>query len=183
MLETQRLILRNYTEQDIDDYFEYASHEDVGPRCGWEPRKDKIQAFERLKIETTKPHQFAIVWKETGKVIGSVELMDVKKERYPNQIFEENDKEIGFILSPAFWGKGIMPEATKAVIQLAFELLNINTIYISHAKANLQSAKVQDKLGFKIFGEVKNYRKWIDGNYTDSILRKMTKKEYKSLYK
>lgn len=178
MLETERLILRNYKESDFEDYYEYASNPNVGPRCGWQPYDSKEKAFERLKLECQKPYQFAIVWKETNKVIGSIELMNTKTERYPFETNFENSKEIGFLLSPAFWGKAIMPEATKEVLRFAFEKLNVPEVFISHAKANIQSGRVQDKLGFKIIGEVKNYRTWIDGNLTDSVCRKMTKEEW-----
>ena len=177
-LETDRLILRNYNESDLDDYFEYISHKSVGPRIGWEPYKTKEAAFERLKYEITKPFQFAIVLKSINKVIGSIELMPCKEERYADLNIEEDAKEIGFMLSPAFWGQGIMPEACKSVMKFAFEKLNTPCIYIGHAKANSQSEKVQNKLGFKVVGELKNYRNWIDGKPTSLIKRKMTKQDW-----
>lgn len=179
VLETERLILRKYQESDIDDYFEYASSPDVGPRIGFEPHTNIHSAKERLAIEMAKPFHFAIVLKDTNKVIGSVELMQTKTDRYKNLEIEEGSKEIGFLLSPAFWGKGIMPEAAKAVLAFAFETLFVPAIYIGHATANTQSARVQEKLGFKIVGELENYRTWIDGSVTGLIERKMTNLEWK----
>lgn len=182
-LSTERLILRRYKETDLEDYFEYISHKDVGPRLGWTPYNSKQDAFERLKIEMHKPFQFAIELKENHKVIGSIELMNCKKDRYSNLNIENNAKEIGFILSPHFWGKGIMPEACKKIIEFAFEDLQCPVIYIGHVKANIQSKKVQDKLGFKIVGELQNYRRWIDGEMTSLIERKMTREDYLNLKK
>ena len=58
------------------------------------------------------------------------------------------------------------------------EELNVPSIFIGHAKANIGSGKVQDKCGFKIVGELPNYRTWIDGTNTSFIMRKMTQDEY-----
>lgn len=181
-LETERLILRNYMLSDLDDYYEYVSMQDVGPRCGWPAYTEKEKAKERLELEITKPLQFAIELKENHKVIGSVELTEAKGERYPDCDMT-NSKEIGFLLSKDYWGCGIMPEAVKAVLKYAFEELGVEKIYISHAEKNTQSGRVQEKLGFKIIGKVKNYRKWIDGEMTDSIMRCMTKGEWAELNK
>lgn len=180
-LETIRLILRNFKETDIDDYWEYVQTPNVGPRAGWPAYTEKEKAVERLKIETGKPNQFAIVWRENNKVIGSVELMDCHKERFPNIEIEEGAKEIGFVLSEKFWGKGIVPEAAKEVMRHAFEKLGVNEIYIGHAKANKNSCRVQEKLGFKIIGEVENYQTWVDGTITSFIERKMTKDDWNNL--
>ena len=178
MIETDRLILRNFVEDDLDDYWEYAQMESVGPRAGWPAYTDKEKAKERLKFEATKENQFAIVLKEENKVIGSVELMDCKKDRYSNLRIEECAKELGCVLSEKCWGQGYMPEAFKAVMRYAYEELDVPVIYCGHAKANINSARLQDKCGFKIIGELPNYRTWIDGTTTDLIERKMTSEEY-----
>ena len=184
MIETERLILRNYLESDIDDYFEYVSNPNIGPRAGgWKPYETKEAALERLRHEITKPYQFAIVLKEENKVIGSVELMDVKVERYGIDEVDNTKKEIGYLLSESYWGRGIMPEAVKGVMEYAFMTLKVEEILISHAKANVQSGRVQDKLGFKIFAEMPNYRTWVDGKETSCVCRSMTREEYIKNYK
>ena len=116
VLETNRLLLRNYTETDIEDYWEYVQMPNVGPRAGWPAYTDKNEAVKRLKLESEKENQFAIVYKDDNKVIGSIELMDCTQDRYPNIIIDPNSKEIGFILSENYWGKGIMVEATKKIL-------------------------------------------------------------------
>ena len=177
-LETERLILRNFVESDFDDYWEYVSMENVGPRAGWPAYTDKEKARNRLIFETERPNQFAIVLKEENKVIGSVELMTCNKERYSNLQIEDGAMEIGAVLSEKYWGHGYMPEAVKEVIRYAFENLNVKVIYTGHAKANTNSARLQDKCGLKIIGELPNYRTWIDGTNTSLIERKMTYDDY-----
>lgn len=182
-LETKRLILRNYKESDLDDYWEYVQMKNVGPRCGWQPYTDKQVAFERLKYEITKPYQFAIVLKELNKVIGSIEVMNVKAERYPNIKIKEGAKEIGFLLSEKFWGNGFMTEALKRVMEFVFDILRAPEIYISHAEANIGSGRVQEKAGFGIIGRVKDYRPWVDGKLTDCICRRMTRAQWQKINK
>lgn len=180
-LETERLLLRNYTESDLNDYFEYVGNNDVSSRIGFEAYQDKQAALERLIYEMQKPHQFAIVLKNINKVVGSIELMNCKKDRYSTIEIEDNAKEIGFMLSPAFWGQGIVPEACKRIIEFVFTNTDAPCIYVSHAKSNSQSARVQDKLGFKIIGEIDNYRTWIDGKSTSLVMRKMTRKDWQNI--
>lgn len=182
-LETDRLILRNFKTTDIDDYWEYVQMPNVGPRAGWPAYTDKNKAKERLEFEAKKPLVFAIIWKEENKVIGSIELMECVTDRYFNIKIEDNSKEIGYVLSEKYWGKGIMPEASKAIMKYAFETLGIDVIYTGHAKANTNSQRVQEKLGFKIIGEYDNYSTWIDGTKTGFIERKMTKSEWLEMNK
>ena len=183
ILETERLILRNFMESDLEDYWEYVQMESVGPRAGWPAYTDKEKARERLLFETTQQHQFALVLKEENKVIGSVELMDCKQDRYSNLEIEEGAKEIGAVLSEKYWGKGYMPEAVKELMRYAFIDLGVQVIYCGHAKANNNSARLQDKCGFKIIGELPNYREWVDGTVTSLVERRMTAEEYQELMK
>lgn len=155
--------------------------EDVGPRCGWPAYTDKQKAKERLyEVEVKNPMQFAIELKDEHKVIGSIEVMETKQERYPNSDLS-NSKEIGFLLSKNYWGHGYMPEALKAILNYVFENLGIETVFISHAEKNVNSAKVQDKIGFKVVCRVKDYRTWVDGTMTDSISRSLTKADWKQM--
>lgn len=178
VLETERLILRNFVLEDLDDLFEYASQEKVGPMAGWEPHTDKENTLKYLKKIINKPLQFAIVLKEENKVIGTVELMDCHKERFKNIEIEEDAKEIGCVLSEKYWQKGYMTEAIKEIIRYTFEELNVDVIYTCNASKNIGSSKVQEKCGFKQIGILPNDRKWIDGTMTDKIQRKLTKDDF-----
>jgi len=109
--------------------------------------------------------------------------MECKQERYSNFKIEEGAKEIGAVLSFKYWGQGYMPEAVKEVMRYAFVDLRVPVIYCGHAKANTNSARLQDKCGFKIIGELPNYREWVDGSITSLVERKMTIEEYYELQK
>lgn len=180
-LESNRILLRKYKLSDIDDYFEYISKPEVGGRIGFPPYKTKEEALERLKIELGKPYHFAIVLKEENKVVGSIQLHEPKPNRYESIDSGDTPYEIGFMLSPSYWGRGLMPEATVLMNDFAFDVLNATTVLIGHVDKNIQSGKVQEKIGFKIEGEVPNYREWTDGTMVSLITRSMTPEEWSAI--
>lgn len=177
-LETERLILRNYKTEDIDDFFEICQNEKVCTMTGFPVYTERQKAVERIEHNIQKPMLFAIVYKENNKVIGNIELFDYKRERFSNLALDENTKEIGFFLHEGYWGKGLIPEAVNALLEYAFEEMQVQDVVIGHAEANAQSGRVQDKLGFNKVGILPNYRTWIDGKTTNFIQRKMTKEDW-----
>lgn len=62
---------------------------------------------------------------------------------------EEGIPELGFHLRPKFWGRGLAPEAAKAVIDYAFRVLNCKGLSAGHHPENVNSNKVLKKLGFR----------------------------------
>ncbi len=70
-LETERLVLRLFRETDLEDFYAYASEEGVGVHAGW-PRHESIEESRRiLSSFIVNGDVYAIVDKETGRVIGS----------------------------------------------------------------------------------------------------------------
>ena len=177
-LETKRLLLRNFEESDLSDFFEYCSMEKVGPMAGWKPYSDIESVKERLLYEISKPMQFAIELKAEHKVIGSIEVMDVKRERYKNIIIENNSKELGSIVSEKYWGHGYMPEAIMKILEYCFDELHLDVVYAGYVEKNTQSNRLKEKCGFKFIGKISNYRKWIDGTVSDLLAVSITKSEY-----
>ena len=178
-IETERLILRNYLESDFEDYWEYASQPNVGPRCGWTPHTQKDTALKRLIYETKRPFQFAIELKENHKVVGSIEL-DQTRETMLKELHckAEETREIGCLLNEKFWGKGIMTEAMKAIIKYGFDYMGLKIITASFFEANIASGKVQMKCGMKPFCRNKNSVVWYEtGELVDAIDCKITKEE------
>lgn len=69
-METDRLMLRNFTYSDVDDVFEYCSQEGIGEMAGW-PAHQSIDETEKILDKWTKNKDiFAVVCKKNGKVIG-----------------------------------------------------------------------------------------------------------------
>ena len=74
MLETQRLILRKWTEDDADSLFEYAKNPEVGPIAGWPPHKNVEESKELIKNVFNGAECYAICEKGSNISIGAVEL-------------------------------------------------------------------------------------------------------------
>lgn len=165
-METERLILRNWSYDDAPDLFEYASNPKVGPMAGWKPHETLEDSLEIIKM-FIESRQFAIVLKQTNKVIGSIGWLKNK----------DGSCDLGYALSQEYWGRGLIPEASLAVMKYMFETLKIDAITIGHFDFNLQSKRVVEKLGFKYVNENDYVRK-----YDDKIIRKInyriTKEEF-----
>ena len=66
-----------------------------------------------------------------------------------SEFFDYKGRSIGYVLSKDYWGKGLMPEAVKAVINYLFDVLDYDFLLCSYFDFNHQSKRVQEKCGFK----------------------------------
>ena len=145
-LHTPRLTLRPWRIEDLEDFYSYARAEGVGPMAGWLPHRSREESREILEKFIEHKKTFAL--EREGEVIGSLGV-----ERYDEARFPELDalrgRELGYVLSKAHWGKGLMPEAVKAVIGYLFETVDLDFILVGHFDWNRQSARVIEKCGFR----------------------------------
>jgi ribosomal-protein-alanine N-acetyltransferase len=166
ILETDRLILRAWQETDINDFYEYASVEGVGEMAGWK-HHDSIDVSEKiLQSFIAEKNVFAIMHKRDNKVIGSLGLHkswanDEKKYAHLKV------KEIGYVLSKAYWGKGLMPEAVTAVIKFCFNECKLDALTIGHFLTNNQSKRVIEKCGFTFVKQSEYYSKQLQLTFDD----------------
>lgn len=177
-LMTSRLIIRPISVLDADDMYEYAKTPYVGPSAGWEPHKsiDYTVAIIRNMQMIKSPNDlgnWAIVYRATGKMIGTIELY--------NHI-PEFKAELGYALNPQYWGQGLIPEAAFEVITYGFEYLRLKRIEVGVLVDNYQSQRVCEKLGFVKEGIVRNGYLRYDGIVFDKLQYGMTNKEYFEKY-
>ena len=173
-LETERLIIRKWEKTDLDDFFEYASVAGVGERAGW-PHHENIEVSRGILDNFIKDDgEYALVLKENNKVIGSLGIHERKKsEEYKNKI----QREIGYVLSRDYWGQGLMPEAVKALIQYAFEELEVDILWCGHFISNSQSHRVIEKCGFE-FHSNEIYKAELLNKTFDEKVYVLTKEKY-----
>ncbi|MCR4722499.1 MAG: GNAT family N-acetyltransferase [Eubacteriales bacterium] len=142
-LETERLILRGWKADDLDDFYEYSSDMRVGPPAGWKPHSDKEESVVILANFIRNDCVWAIEYKENGKVIGSISLDKDAARR------DVDCRELGYALSADYWGMGLMTEAAKAVIDYGFETVGLRCISAAHFPGNDASRRVLEKCGFR----------------------------------
>lgn len=154
ILETDRLILRPFVNKDLNDFYEYARVDGVGERAGWKHHENIEETKNILDKFIKEDKTFAIVFKENNKVIGS---LGVEKYSNEDEMTEFNNligREIGFVLSKDYWGKGIMTEAVNKVIDYLFNTVNMDFLLCGYYQFNVQSKRVQEKCGFKKYKDV-----------------------------
>lgn len=145
MLETERLILRKWTEEDAESLFEYAKDQEIGPAAGWPPHKSVEESRAVIKNVFDGAECYAICEKENNIAIGAVEL---KLNGHTNITKRDDECELGYWLGQPFWGRGYMPEASRELLRHGFEDLGMTTIWCAYYDGNLKSKRVQEKLGF-----------------------------------
>lgn len=145
-IRTPRLTLRPWNKSDLADLYEYAKVDGVGQMAGWLPHKSIELSAEILDSFIEGRKTFAIEYE--GKVIGSLGIEQYKEKDFPGYAALQG-RELGYVLSKDYWGRGIMPEAVKAVISYLFEELKLDFIMISHFIWNRQSARVIEKCGLQ----------------------------------
>ena len=148
-LETERLILRPFYQSDLNDFYEYASVKGVGEMAGWNHHQSKEESKSILNNFITEDKTFAICLKENDKVIGSLGIEFYKLEDKLSEFYNYQGREIGYVLSKDYWGKGLMPEAVRKVIEYLFNELNYDFLLCAYFTFNNQSKRVQEKCGFK----------------------------------
>lgn len=158
---------------DVDDVFEYATNELVGPNAGWKPHKDKSETIKFIEYAIKKkdygqPGVYAICLKETNKMIGTIEIHS----------YHGHKGEIGYVLNPAFWGNGYVPEAAKAIIVYGFEILQLKRLQNGYFLFNERSKKVCEKLEFVFEGVLRKKYLHYTGTPLDEAISSLTDDDY-----
>lgn len=160
-IETPRLILRRFEVGDAEDMFcNWASDNEVTRYLSWAPHVDTEESariLQRWVCEYENPdnYHWGIVPKDMGCVTGSIGVVNSS---------ENNLRcEIGYCISRALWGRGMMTEALMAVIWFLFENTGFNRIEAKHDTRNIASGRVMQKAGMTHEGTLRQYICKADG--------------------
>lgn len=146
ILRTPRLVLRPWRWEDLEDFYEYASVDGVGQMAGWLPHESKEITKSILDSFISNKRTFALELE--GKVVGSLGVELYLEGEFP-ELEHLQGRSIGYVLSKSHWGKGLMPEAVKAVQKFLFEEKKMDFLLVSHYVWNGQSRRVIQKCGFR----------------------------------
>ena len=152
-LTTERLTLRPWRESDLNDFYEYARVDGVGQMAGWLPHKSIDESREILAMFIREKKTFALEYQ--GKAIGSLGIENYDESHHSEpDIREKRGREIGYVLSKDYWGRGLMPEAVKAVIRWLFDDVKLDFIIVGHFPHNDRSRRVIEKCGFQYVKDI-----------------------------
>lgn len=154
-IETDRLILRRYKIEDADAmYKNWASDSEVTKFLTWQPHpsvdvsRSIIEDWLK-KYSDEKYYQWAIVLKDNGnEPIGDISVVHMNEDI--------SMVHIGYCLGRAWWRRGIMSEALKAVTDFMFDTVEVNRVESRHDPRNPNSGKVMQKCGMKYEGTLRS---------------------------
>lgn len=175
ILNTERLILREWRESDSSDLYEYAKSDLVGPNAGWKPHKSEDESKEIIKMFINNNDTYAIVLKSENKVIGGIGLHNIKPDE---KLCNLEQREIGYVLSPTYWGNGYVPEAVNYLLDYAFNKLDLDLIWCGHFDFNNNSKRVNEKCGFKYKFTKDEKLKLLDNKEVKTLYYNISKSEF-----
>ncbi len=154
-IETDRLILRRYVIEDADAmYKNWASDSEVTKFLTWQPHSS-VEVSRGIienwlkEYSDEKYYQWAIVLKDNGnEPIGDISVVHMKEDI--------SMVHIGYCLGRAWWRRGIMSEALKAVMDFMFDTVEVNRVESRHDPMNPNSGKVMQKCGMKYEGTLRS---------------------------
>ena len=141
VLESRRLLLRKFTEGDVEDMLPLYGDEEVNRFLPWFPMKTKAEAVAYLHhtifpcYEKECAYSYAVVLKAAGRVVGYVHVHDIG-----------GSNDLGYGLCREFWHQGITTEACAAVVE-RLRRVHFPFLTATHDIHNPYSGEVMKKLG------------------------------------
>jgi len=162
-LETERLVLRKIKISDSSDMYAYSCREEVTRWLLWSPHRSESYTARYISglqnaYRSGEFFDWAVSLKSDRRMIGTCGFTSFD--------IDNNAAEIGYVLNPDFWYRGIAAEAASAVIDYGFEVLGLNRIEAHYMSENTKSRRVMEKCGMKFEGIFRS-RLFVKGKYRD----------------
>lgn len=148
MIETDRLILRMFREDDFDQHAEIAGDAEVvrylgegRPLARWEAWRQMAMILGHWQLRGYGP--WAVEERETGKLLGRIGFFN--PEGWPGF-------ELGWVLAKSAWGRGFATEGAHAALRFAFEELQASRVISLIHPLNKRSIKVAMRIGESLEG-------------------------------
>jgi ribosomal-protein-alanine N-acetyltransferase len=152
ILETERLRLRPLTAEDARDVFAIFRDEAVTRFYDLTTFQELDEAYDLIEFmeesyQSERQVRWGIELKEGKRLVGTCGFVWLRT----------HSTEIGYDLAQAFWGQGIMFEALSALIDYAFDELELNRVEALVIPGNERSRKLLARLGFTYEGTLREY--------------------------
>ena len=175
VLKTERLLLRQFDDRDIDAYFFFRSDPRVMQYIDRAPVRTKEEVLEFTnKVKNAFAQNEGISWtitlaEDPDTMIGDVSIWRIDKAHHRG--------EVGYMLHPDFQGRGIMHEALNAVLRYGFEQIGLHSLEANVNPENKPSMQLLERNGFvreAYFRENYHY----DGKFLDSAIYSLIGREF-----
>jgi RimJ/RimL family protein N-acetyltransferase len=158
-LNTERLILRPFVEEDAPRVYAWCSSPQVTAHLFWHPHRDLSVTQRVLADWIKKKRNYFWALDDGSGAIGEIEII---------KDFDDGGCEIGYILLEEKWGQGYMKEALLKVVSFLFNEGGYRYVYAEAESSNAASLGLLARLGFKVTGVEQ-------GVYVSKIDRKVDK--------
>jgi [ribosomal protein S5]-alanine N-acetyltransferase len=165
-LETRRLILREIIPSDADDLFRIFSDAETMRYWSCRPYTSVEQA--RLLIEDMAEAmhrgagiQWALTLPNDERLIGKCGYHELRKQHRRG--------EINYIVAREHWGKGIVSEALRAMLDYGFDYMNLHSVEAGVTPGNDASTRMLGRLGFQLEGHLRESF-WAEDMFVDSLI-------------
>lgn len=166
-IETERLILRRFTEEDVDDiYRNWASDPEVTRYLQWKPHATAAHTGSILRewissYNNVEKYVWCIAKKENNEPIGSIDAFGYNEK--------VQSMEIGYCIGKAYWHQGIASEALRAVMDYLLHEVGIRRIEARHDVRSPYAGAVMRKCGMQYEG-MRRQADWNNSGICDSAL-------------
>jgi len=173
-LAGDRLLLREYREDDWQAVHHYATDPEVCRFMVWGPNtEEETKAHVRASIDAAaeqprRKFNLAITLKDAGELIGGAGLVVGAPEH--------REGWLGYVLALEHWGRGYATEAAGLLLRLGFERVGLHRIFATCDVENGASARVLEKAGMTLEGRMRSHR-FIKGRWRDSLLYAVLEEE------
>lgn len=176
-LQTDRLILRPWREEDAEALYCYAKDPDIGYPAGWPAHNSVENSQEIIRNVFSRRETYAVCRREDGIPIGCIAL----KLGDATDLTDCPDEcELGYWLGKPFWGQGLIPEAAQELIRHAFETLGMTAIWCGYYDGNTKSRRVQEKVGFRFHHTSQGVEVPLLGEHRTGHVMRLTKAEWEA---
>lgn len=173
-IETERLLLRRWSMQDMTGFLRIAADPGVMMAAGAKPVLSPGEAEAELKRASDDPYSFAITLKSTGEIVGKIKYQNDERR------YNVNSVSVGYELARIYWGNGYMTEALRGMVRHAFEHMEVDVVGIHHFVENERSRRVIERAGFIFEGVIPCAYRRFDGRVFDEASYSILRSEYRT---
>ena len=178
-LKTPRLTMRKMLVADTADMYDYACRQDVTKYLTWNPHPDRAYTKEYLqyiggRYAVGMFYDWAVIYDHDCKMVGTCGFTSFNCSC--------DSAEVGYVLNPDYWGKGIAVEALKQVLKFGFEELKLHRIEAKFIEENKRSLRVMEKVGMTFEGVCREGM-LVKGKYVNVGICSILRSEWEALQK
>ncbi len=178
--DSERLIFKEFREEDFDLFYSVFSNEDVMKYAlldRYTCKEDIIPYFRKLldnnkMVQNRENYAYAVYLRSNGEFIGFADI------EVHNQNIYGGCGEIGYFLLPKFWGNGFATEIANMLLKICFNQLKLHRVCASCNSNNLRSEQIMKKIGMIKEGLFRKAR-FKNGNWDDELKYSILVEEWK----